>query len=61
MKYPPVKILNWCSETNRVREARETDPTVGLVPCLEHDCPRFQPEYPYCILMQRSDGRRRLV
>jgi hypothetical protein len=40
-------------EAGRVREAQEKDPKVGLAPCLEKDCPQFEPEYPYCILMMK--------
>jgi hypothetical protein len=51
MKKP---IRNWCMETSRVERAQELDPAIGLIPCLEKDCPRYKPEYPYCIQMKIS-------
>jgi hypothetical protein len=53
--FPPMKnpIRNWCMDTARVKAARELDPTIGLVLCLEKYCPRYKPEYPYCILMTK--------
>ncbi|MGB7788845.1 hypothetical protein [Methanoregula sp.] len=41
-------------ETARVERAQELDPAIGLIPCLETDCPRYKPEYPYCIQMKIS-------